>query len=239
VHVSISRGKATVALRAGRVTLNAIIGTLYTLRDAQPTVIVLSVITDSGTVCEIFSDLYEFAARAEQITCDEPIVMAQPRMAIRRAVGDLAHASLALYRPFVERWRSLRGRLDDEWLTDLRNNHSSLKLVLVRKSGGRHLYDHFGRAIGIMRVCETLGMIGREVADLPDQEYGAFAEEGYGDVLLTRDLRLEAVRSPIKTSEGVILRARYDRLLLPWIGNGGDEWVMGMTILRERSVVPA
>ena len=74
---------------------------------------------------------------------------------------------------------------------------------------------------------------------LPDRDYGIWMAEGYAKTAWEQRPRLEAVLADIGTTDpaAAVIRARYDRVLIPWRGRGGDTFVLCLSLLRKRSVV--
>lgn len=88
----------------------------------------------------------------------------------------------------------------------------------------RLVVDYLGAGIELL-PCETLVLIGREVDDWYDRAYGAWVARAYERNLAGEQPTLEAVRARGETSPGRSVEGRYDRLLLPWRGVGGECFV--------------
>jgi hypothetical protein len=95
------------------------------------------------------------------------------------------------------------------------------------------IIEHLGAAIKIMRPCEALLGVGREFGEHhSDWEYSAWVADAYAEALRSDELCIDSIRAFIRTSDGVTLRTRYDRVLLPW-RRKGDAFVMGLSLQRE------
>lgn len=160
---------------------------------------------------------------------------AAPWLAVSRPLGMLARPSFSRLRPLVELWRERRGRLPDESDAAVARMGLLHRMVFVRRApnGARLVFAHFGAGIEILLPCESLLMIGRDIDDVHDRDYGACAARGYDESIASDAPRLQAIRATVRLSATAAIEGRYDRLLLPWIGSGGERFVMGVTLTRE------
>ena len=94
-----------------------------------------------------------------------------------------------------------------------------------------------------MRPCEALLAVGRELHDQPHGEYGAWIAEAYAKALAERRVKVESCRALVHAWPARTIRARYDRVLIPWYRNSVDPFLMCVSIRRgclvdtRRSVV--
>ncbi len=239
IHVRVQESGARVALRAGRFTLVTLTAALYTLLERRPQRIVLAVFSGDDWSYEMFTSLGSFAERTEDLAAGEPVAPRRPWHAAEKDLAALSAPVLTKLRPLVSLWQANRGRLNEELCTALGLCGLLNRAVLVRRppKSSRLVVEHFGAGIKIMRPCEAFLSIGHDFQDLPDREYGHWAAQTYDDTLRSRRIRLESVRAIIRTSEAATIRVRYDRLLMPWRRSTGDGFVLGVTMLRERSIV--
>jgi len=79
---------------------------------------------------------------------------------------------------------------------------------------------------------QRLLLVGRELNEMNDRDYGAWTEEAYAEALWDKELRIEAARALIRTSFGPTLKTRYDRVLFPW-RRGADDYIIGVSRRRE------
>ena len=141
--------------------------------------------------------------------------------------------------PLLKLWKREQGELSAALQRVIVSGAVLRRIILMRQPArsSRVIIDHFGPAITIMRPCEALSLVGREVNDMYDREYGNWAIPGYMETLRTGRLRLESMLADIRATDATTIRARYDRLLLPWQGKSGDKFVLCASLLRNRSVL--
>lgn len=102
--------------------------------------------------------------------------------------------------------------------------------------GSRLVFEYCAPGLAFLRPCESLMMVGRDFLEGPDREFGARTIEGYMETACRQRPLVQSVRALIGTSAGETLRARYDRVLLPWRYRSNDLFVMGVTLRRENPV---
>jgi hypothetical protein len=222
-----------VALRAGKVKLATVLGGILILSQMRPRRILLTTLAQGLWSHEILSDHHEFGQRAEQLAADGPIEQRHPWLAVDRSIGALASPLFAPMRPLVGLWEAERGRLPD----DLDDHLAALgllhRVILVRRQGSSRLvFVQFGSSLEIVPAKDRPDMVGRGFDDLPDRAYGAWIGQAYAANVRDRRPRLESIQAKFRQSETIALRGRYDRLMLPWQGKGGEPFVMSVALTR-------
>jgi hypothetical protein len=66
-----------------------------------------------------------------------------------------------------------------------------------------------------------------------DRAYGGWVAESYARALAEGRLRLETCDATFRTGEAASIRARYDRVLIPWTAKSGDRLILGISIRRS------
>lgn len=231
IHLRPQHGGVRVALCAGAFTAAALAGLLYVLRDLRPRHVLLAVLRSDGWSYAMHVSLWELAGRLEALL-DEAPARPAPWVAIEHDLATVSLPSYARVRPLVELWRSSRGRLDGDRLHAVTALGLGDRTLLARRPAGaaRLAIEHFGAAITVLRPCESLLAIGRDIEDIPDRDYGVWAARHYHETLMVGHPRFQSVRAELGASDGTTLRARYDRLLVPWRGAGDEHFVMGISI---------
>ncbi len=231
IHLRRQHGGVRVALRAGAFTAAALAGLLYVLRDLRPRHVLLAVLRSDGWSYAMHVSLWELAGRLETLLNEAPAPPA-PWVAIEHDLATVSLPSYARVRPLVELWRSSRGRLGADRLRAVTALGLGDRTLLARRPAGasRLAIEHFGAAITVLRPCESLLAIGRDIEDIPDRDYGVWAARFYHETLALGHPRFQSVRAELGASDGTTLRARYDRLLVPWRGAGEEHFVMGISI---------
>ena len=155
-------------------------------------------------------------------------------LAIRRPPEILAHPGFSQVLPLVKLWKERRGELSKEMHDAIVADGVFARTILVRQlpRTARLIIHHFGGAIKVMRPCEALLAVGRELHDQPDAEYGAWMAESYAKALAERRVRVESCRALVHAWPARTIRARYDRVLIPWCRNNVDLFLMCVSIRR-------
>jgi hypothetical protein len=242
IHIRPQGNGARVALRVGGFELATLAGALYELKERHFPRIILAMLVEEEWLYEMVGGVWEFAERAEQLLAGGPVTVRHPWLAADRDLAALGLPDFALVRPLVELWRSVRGRLPDDMDALLFRLGLLPRALFVRQPPGssRLVYAHFGSGIEFMRPCETLLMVGRDIDELPDREYGSWTAHDYAESLSARRPRLQSIRATIRMSQTTAAQGRYDRLTLPWRGRGNDDFLMGISLTRKhRCVVEA
>lgn len=235
IHIRSIEDGVRITLRPGAFSRVTLAGALQALNDIEPTRILLLTRAGSETHAEIFTSVFAFVERAEQLAEDPPIEVKVPRYSVQRHLRNLATPPFAMVRPIVDLWRERRGEFGDEVHRAVLAQGLSPRMILVRKAGGsaRLVTEHFGPGIMIMRPCESLAIIGRDFYEHhADRPYGTWVADAYAETLWRCQLRLESVRAVVQT-EAAALRVRYDRLIMPWRSGSTDLFAMAVSIQRE------
>ena len=236
IHIRPIETGVRVGLSPGAFSPVTLAGALQVLNDLSPRRILMVVGSGQDRMAELFTSIFEFVERAEQLACDPPTEVRVPHLSVPRGIENLATARFARVRPAVELWRQRKGELTEDVHRAMLTWPSFHRSILVRQSQrSRLVTEHITPGFAHIRPCEALLRLNRDFADMPDPEYGAWVAECYGEALHSRRLRLESVRSRIRTSAATTMRTRYDRILMPW-WRKGDLFVMGLSLRREVSV---
>jgi hypothetical protein len=241
VHVRQDDGGAYVTLRVGRFSLACLAGTMQLLGQVQAARVVACILSDSGSTYEMFPSIFDFVERTEALTKEGRIGIKLSRIAIPRDSRNVNLPTFSLAHPLLKIWRQERGELSRELMLRMVSGALLRRIILMRRPArsSKILVEHFGAAITIMRPCEALSLSGRLMEDMYDREYGSWIVPAYAETLGTDQLRLESMLADIRVTDGTTIRARYDRLLLPWHSRRGDSFVLCASLLRDRSVLPA
>lgn len=238
VHLRPRPDAMHVALREGRFNLTAFAGLMLELGRVRPPRIMLRVLADDGPKFQIFTDLHDLSTHLELLSRDKPVQTRIPRLSERRNPRVLNMPTFAPARPIVELWQRTRGELTDDLHSTIVASGIGGRTILARQlpRTSRLVFWHIGPGIMLMRPCEALMAIGRELHDQPDRPYGEWVADTYAQVARERQVRVDSCRALIRTSLSNTLRVRYDRVLLPW--RAKDElFVMCVSIQRELGIV--
>jgi hypothetical protein len=239
IHIRPQDTGARVALRPGAFSLEALAGALYELKERQFPRLILAVFVEGEWFYEMLGGAWEFADRAEQLLTGAPISFRHPWLAAERTLSALGLPDFAPVRPLVELWRACRGRMPDDLDAALLRFGLLPRMLFVRQPPGssRLIYAHFGSGIEFMKPCESFMMVGRDIDDLPDRDYGSWTASAYAENLVGRRPRLQSIRATIRLSDTTKAEGRYDRLTLPWRDASNDRFLMGISLTRRHRCV--
>jgi hypothetical protein len=238
VHLRPRTDGMHVALREGRFNLTAFAGLMLELGRTKPPRILLRVLAEDGPNFQLFTDLHDLCSHLEPLASDKPLQTRIPRLSERRNIRVLTLPTFASVRPIVDLWESTRGELTDDIQGLVGRSGLEHRILLVRQMPrtSRLVFWHIGAGIMVMRPCESFLAIGRDLHDQPDKQYGEWVAEAYAQAAWDHRARVDSCRASIQTSTTGLLRARYDRVLLPW-RTKSELFVMGLSIQREVSLV--
>jgi hypothetical protein len=241
IHLRPQDSGVRVALRAGRFGLEALGGALYELRDGGWRRIILAIFGEEEWRYEILADAWEFADRAESLIAGGPVELRHPWLAMERDIGALSLPTFAQVRPLVELWRSARGRLPADVQAAVASSGLLHRMILVRRRprSANLVFAYFGAGIECRPPGESERLIDREVNDHHDREYGAWVASAYAEALQRNYPHLRSIRATIRVSDATVARGRYDRLILPWRGRGGESFAMGISLTRDHRCLDA
>lgn len=234
IHIRPQETGARVALRVGGFGLETLAGALYELKERQFPRIILALFADGEWFYEMLSGAWEFADRAEHLLAGGVGDRRHPWLAAERTLTALGLPDFAQVRPLVELWRGCRGRMPTDLDSAMLRFGLLPRMLFVRQPPGssRLVYAHFGSGIEFMKPCESFIMVGRDIDDLPDRDYGSWTAHAYAEGLAGRQPRLQSIHATIRVSQTTAVQGRYDRLTLPWRAAGGDRFVMGISLTR-------
>jgi transcriptional regulator with XRE-family HTH domain len=178
---------------------------------------------------------FDDGAAADPMLIDET----PPRLAVARPLGLVGRGPFASLAPFLDLWRSSRGRLPADIGDFVARAGLLHRTVFARRApqSSRLVVEHLGAGIEMFRPCESLLLVGRDIAELTDGDYGAWVADTYARTLADEQPVLEAVRATIRVMEDRLIEGRYDRFLLPWLGAGGERFVLCISLTRSSRVL--
>jgi transcriptional regulator with XRE-family HTH domain len=158
--------------------------------------------------------------------------------AVPRPLTILGDEKFARVERVIALWHATRGVLGEELPATLSAAGLMGRSFLLRcpPSTTRLMLEFCAPAVRFLRPCESLLMVGREFHDMPDRDYGAWVAEAYGAALTSEAPSVQSVRAEVRASDAAIVRARYDRVLLPWRSRG-ERFVLGLSLEREAAIL--
>lgn len=238
IHLRVHAEGLGVSLRKAAVSRPAIAGLMYAIGDVGRQRVLLSVLCGETWEYELHSDLWDCLARIEDLSAQGPIELARPWLATPRPIAAIRDPRFAEIRDIVTIWTRARGRMSEELAPAIADPALRNRTILIRRPArsSRLVVEHFGASITILRPCESFLLVGRDFS-LPDSAYQAWCEDAYDRAIGGGRLRLESAVARMSTSEAATVKVRYDRLLMPLSGAGGDRWMLCVSMRRELSRV--
>ena len=230
-----SRAGTRVSLRAGGFSLLTLTSALFLLADRRPSRILLAAFGGENWSYEFFADLSAFAWRAEDLAASKSTVSRSPWLSVPRDIASLDMPNYQRFAPLVRLWRDHRGSFSEDLEHMLKSSELLRHSVLARQrsSSSSLTIEHYGSGSVMLRPCEGLLAVGRELRELPDRSYGEWIANGYSRAISDQEIKLENVRAQYRTSQERTVRARYDRILLPWRARGGESFVLSVMANRK------
>jgi hypothetical protein len=152
-------------------------------------------------------------------------------MTVRRPLKVLSCPDFAQVAPLIGLWSDRRGQLTDDVEDALLTSGILARVIILRRppKSSRLVTQHFGSRIVFVRPSD---IVGRDIQDLPDPNYGELVAQAYDEVLWHRQPVVYATRAIIRTWDGKTIDARYDRVLVPWRWRGSDQFAMCISLRR-------
>ncbi len=167
---------------------------------------------------------------------------APPRIAVRRPLGLIRRPAFAGLALFLQLWRSSRGRLPSDIGDFVARTGLLHRTVFVRRPtrSSRLIVEHVGAGIEMFKPCESLLLVGRDIDELTDRDYGAWVAGAYARTLAGERPALASIRARIRIAPDRVIEGRYERFLLPWAGAAGERFVLCISLTRSsRILAPA
>jgi transcriptional regulator with XRE-family HTH domain len=156
----------------------------------------------------------------------------------QRPLDVLALQRLGKFRRLARFWFASRGRWHGEIGGVLERCRLQRTLLLRKRPRvDRLVFEELGDGMRTRRPEDRyfLDMLGRDINDLPDREYGAWMADIYDRTLALRRPRLDYTEALVSPSSSLVYHIRHDRLILPWY-SGNDLFVMGVSMPKELAV---
>ena len=239
IHVRRRASGMQIALRAGKFTQRGLLAAILA-QEELPTRILLSVFDGARWTHELFASMVAFTQRAETIAADKPLGPREPWIATRLSLDTLLQPRLASLQPILSLWESSRGRLPEDFDQRIAAAGHQPRTILLRRKprSKRLLHERVPIGSQMMKPAQWLDLLGRDLEELPDPAYGAWAHRAYTEVMATGRPQLDSVRATTRSSDGAKLRMRYDRLIMPWRASRSDLFVGTVSVRRELTIMP-
>jgi len=161
-----------------------------------------------------------------------------PGIMVERPSKLFAGWSVPEFRSLVALWEARRGVMNAQLLEELVAGRVTRKMILLRQPAGssRLLVEQYGEGLAFVRPCQALSLVGHEYRDVPDRDFCRWVLRGYAETLSTGAPRLESMLADFHTPDAIVMRSRFDRLLVPWYAESGDRFVVSVPLIHRRSI---
>jgi hypothetical protein len=234
--------RVTVTLRPDAFTHASLRRLIELLVGGDAQQIILRLVRNGASApVEVYHDVEELAARLailRDIGADAKVER-PPLSIVPLSLGRLAGNDRPQQSKLYATWRRRRGILSRRTITTLMADQRGEGGLWVRVTDGdRAIVETWPKYITLYPQDTIERLIGGDVADQPDPQYGAGTGDGFRRVAHRGEPLLELVDAIITPgSDGVRRWSRYDRLLLPWLSESGERWVSSLSSVRRRVVV--
>jgi hypothetical protein len=234
VRFRTSRSNARITLRPRFLTKPAYERLVHTMVSEECARTVIE-IADEPDRIEIIPNVEDAVARLGDLAAPGGQVVRKDfynePLSLDRLKGDqrlspLAHA--------MRRWRSTRGDVSGDLATTFGNPALRGRVVVIRMVKPDHgILEYAGDGFACFNPDPAWrnSVLGHEMCELPDPQYGQRVAAAYCETHVNHTPRLELVDAVIRVPGSAPRRSRYERLLLPW-RRGGSEFVSAVSVLR-------
>lgn len=157
-----------------------------------------------------------------------------------RSLSHLDHHDDRLALMF-KKWRLAHGMFSGD-MTEFLVRHSLLDRTVItfQRPEGDPAFEYVGSGVTIYEGANpewTYTVAGRPMTEQPDPEFGRWSANIYSNVMNESQPTFDHVDAVVRHGKGTG-RFRYDRLLLPWVSNGGTRVVTGLSFKTNPDSMP-
>jgi len=168
---------------------------------------------------EITSSAEQAMVRLSQLTAPTLVVPPQQRFVVEpKDYSQLLDDEANELRFMALKWRMSFGRFDSTVISFAINHQllSRMMIIGVKPRPADPVYRFIGEAHStwLERPYHT-SVLGENVANIPDKDYGEWAAQFHKDVAMNGQPRFDCVTASIQRTPRTY-HSRYERLLLPW-----------------------
>jgi hypothetical protein len=238
IHLARQADSVRITLHAGKFTQCTLLGALLAL-ETCPLRILVSLYDSDTWSHQMIMSMGTFAEHAEELAADRPYGTREPCLAKELDAEMLGHPRLTPLKSLFNLWQYSRGRLPDDFASTVASLGLGHRAILLRRlpASDRLVHEIVPMDVPYMRPSQWLDLLGRDVEELPDRRYAAWAKRHYLEVLTNGQPRVDAIRATIRTIDGATLHSRYYRLAVPW-RRADDIFVSVLSVRRELSTSP-
>ncbi|HVJ52773.1 MAG TPA: hypothetical protein VM689_09940 [Aliidongia sp.] len=194
---------------------------------------------DMPSAPELLTSLHDVVARLDELRGHAPGEPPRPNFFLERlSLERLDGPGRTSLQWALAAWARARGKINRRVLDREIGSVAGPRMLLRVQPGERLQMDALTRTIDAYPPCERLQLIGRDIDEQPDSQFGSWIAGPYRAFIREEEPSLQLLEVAIPSrSSGRIFRARYERLLLPWQTPGGDRWISANALVRVRRVV--
>lgn len=139
--------------------------------------------------------------------------------------------------PVYRMWSETHGVWNADLYGKLEHQNLLDDTVIVRnpRRSSDLLIEHWGRKRDLFGAHWVSNARGKAMQDQPYPGIGTWTVGCMRETVATREPRLEAIHVQIRGSGGRTRQRRYERLMLPWMGPGGDAFTTTINVDHKRS----
>lgn len=189
-----------------------------------------------GRLLELYGTFHDLVARLDELRATAP--------------GELARSCFLWERLSIERldsprrvglqqalaaWTRARGRIDPHELRRECGRVDGERMWLRVGRARALMMEGLPRSMRAYTACQKLAMLGRDIAEQPDDTFGQWLAQPYRRYAMAEQPSFELVEAVIAPAGGRAVRARYERLLLPWQSQSADRqrWISTQWLIRS------
>jgi hypothetical protein len=236
-HIRLASGAMVVRFNPSRIKPCTAISTFYLLADTRPRRVVLLYGNEARNT-EIVGSAGQAIQRIDEVVGSQlpcgTATMSARRRSLDRPINTIEQPIVALLRA----WAETGGRWSEEREANFRAANMFENAAIVRKprASNRLVIDRWYEGVGrdVLGRLWTQIAPGKDVEDQPFPDVGARTASRLRAMLSGgRKPHLHSVNFLVPTADGDILLHQYERLVLPWTGLGGEDYLVSCMFFEK------
>lgn len=241
VHFSRSpNGVIHLRLNRGKLSRTCFTKLVWLLTDIEATRVVLQDESASGLI-EIFQNFHEIVARLDALRiCQDGDQCRPDFQTIHLSLERLSHQKRRVLQKNYHLWLEKRQQIPNSFTEKSRcEPMMDQSFLYERHKSGQILVKNWPKLMKLYHPCHQIGMIGKDISQQPDPVYASKMAQRVSTAIRDQAPVLELVEAVIQSPGMPRRRHRYERLILPWLGQDrrffATETIMLRSIRAERS----
>ncbi len=222
VHFSRSaKGVVHLRLNRGKLSRTCFTKLVWLLTDIEATRVILHDESAGGLV-EVFQNFHEIVARLDCLRIREDGDQGRADFqTIHLSLERLSHQKRHNLQKFYQLWAERKYQIPDSFLERTSQDPvMDYNFLFEKTDAGQITVKNWPKSLKFYYPCQQIGMIGKDLCQQPDPVYATKTAQRVATSIRDQVPVLELVEAVIQSPGLPRRRHRYERLILPWTGNG-------------------